>query len=75
MKYPLLNEYRNDVYNLATASATELHCTCSESEQSVIFTDADICSWVENSSALANKNFAALYYLTTKTLDTKVLSI
>jgi hypothetical protein len=30
---------------------------------------------VENCSALANQDFTALYNLTTKTLDAKVLSI
>ena len=66
---------RNDIYNLTSTCLTELNCACSQCEQCVIFSDANILAWVENCSALANQDLAALYNLSTKTLDAEVLSI
>jgi len=67
--------YRDDIYNLTSTCLTELNCTCCESEECVIFADANILAWVEDSSALADQDLATLNYLTTKALDAEVLSI
>jgi hypothetical protein len=63
------------IHYATTASATELDSTCCEREESVIFTAANICSWVKVCSALTNENLACVNNLSTKTLDAEVLWI
>jgi hypothetical protein len=76
-KSPRLSDgsWNYDVYNLATASATESNFASRQCEQCVIFADANICTWVENCSALTDQDFARLYDLSCITLNSKVLRI
>jgi hypothetical protein len=67
--------YRDNIYNLASTSPTELNRTSSEGKECVIFSDANILPRVENCSALANQDLTALYYLPSKTHNAEVLSI
>jgi hypothetical protein len=74
LEKPKLN-CRDYIHYATTASATELNRTCCECEESVILTATNICTWVEVSSTLANKNLACINNLSAKALDAEVLWI
>jgi hypothetical protein len=66
---------RNHIHYTTTASATEFNCACSECKQSVILTASNVLAWVKMCTALANQDLASVYFLSTETLDAKVLWI
>jgi hypothetical protein len=66
---------RNDVDNATTASNTELHGACSQCEECVIATAANMVTRVEVRSTLAHDDFTGIHQLPTKTLHTESLRI
>jgi hypothetical protein len=66
---------RDDVDDLTTSSVTEFDGTCREGEECVVLTDSYILSWVELGATLTDEDLAAIDYLSTESLDSKVLRI
>jgi hypothetical protein len=66
---------RNHIHYTTSASATEFNRSCSKCKESVILTATYVLAWVKMCTALTDQDLTSIYFLSTETLDTKVLRI
>ncbi len=81
-RYPVLRRRRasveelgDDLNDAAATLVTKFHGSCSQCEQGVVVTAANVAAGVKVSSTLTNDDFAGLHHLTAEALHAEVLGV